>query len=99
MFMELNAFTGGNLSLVQFDINNDNNIDDQDLIDIDNDPTNVILKIPSGILIDGQVQMPAFQLLDQQKERVYLTNSRGEVPQLLQRSPRLGVTYWMQVFE
>jgi hypothetical protein len=98
MFMELNAFSGGNLAQVQFDTNGDNLINPGDMIDISNNQGG-ILKIPSGVQIGGRIHMPAFQLLGKQRERVYLSNSRGEIPQLVQRAPKLGVTYWMQFFE
>ena len=102
MFMELDAFNGGNLALVQFDLNNDTSFNDNDKIDTDKDPNNIVLKIPSGILMDGQAQLPAFLRLDNSRERLYISGTSGGGgggggP--VQRAPKLGVTYWMQIFE
>jgi Tfp pilus tip-associated adhesin PilY1 len=124
MVMELNAFSGGNLALVQFDFNNDKVFTDDDKIDIDNDPNNIVLRIPSGLLMQGQAQMPAFLRLDNYRERLYISGvgagggggsggsggggsggggsgggSGGGVGGPVQRAPKLGVTYWMQIFE
>lgn len=108
MLMELNVFTGGNLSLVQFDINNDNVINHSDKIDIDTNPGSTHWAVPSGILMEGHKQLPAFLRLDNSRERLYLSGSGSGggddddddgIDQPVQRSPKLGVTYWMQIFE
>ena len=106
MFMEVDAFSGGNLALVQFDLNNDGAFSDDDKIDIDNDPNSIVLRVPSGFGVDGQAQLPAFLRLDNYRERLYISGSsggggggNGPNDSLVQRTPRLGVTYWMQIFE
>ena len=123
MFMELNAFTGGNLAVVQFDFNNDNAFSDEDKIDIDSDPGSTVLRVPSGLMLPGRAQMPAYLILDKDRERLYFSGAGGgpnddgdgndddgnnddddddgdaDIAELEQRAPKLGVTYWMQLFE
>jgi type IV pilus assembly protein PilY1 len=109
MIMEINAFTGGNLAVVQFDFNNDNGFSDADKIDIDTDPNSIVLKIPSGFSRSGQAQLPAFLRLDNTRERLYISGTGGgggggggggNTPDgPVHRAPKLGVTYWMQIFE
>ena len=112
MFMELNAFNGGNLAEIQFDLNNDNSFTKDDQVDTDNDSNTEKLENPSGILMDGQAQLPAFLRLDNNRERLYISGTGGgsgggsgdptkppiDDP-IVQRAPKLGVTYWMQIFE
>ena len=119
MFMELDAFTGGNIALVQFDFNNDNTFSKDDMIDIDTDPNNVVLSVPGAISMEGQAQPPAYLRLDNTRERLYISGVTGGGPglgsgpgpgpdpepdddlndDLVHRAPKLGVTYWMQLFE
>ena len=58
MFMEINAFTGGNLSTVQFDVSGGGTIDSEDWVEYTKDGE--VYRVPaSGMQLDGKVQSAA----------------------------------------
>ncbi|MBW2482105.1 MAG: hypothetical protein JRF38_19110 [Deltaproteobacteria bacterium] len=90
--MVMNPCTGGRLSEAHFDFNGDGEIDDQDLINIGT-ITDPIMVPPTGLKIDGKVELPSY-LIDGNVEKGYYNTSDTEIEALLQKAPRLGMTYW-----
>ena len=90
--MVMDPCTGGRLSEAHFDINGDGAIDDQDLINIGT-TTNPIWVPPTGPRIDGKVELPSY-LIDGQVEKGFYNTSDTEIKEILQKAPRLGMTYW-----
>jgi hypothetical protein len=84
--------TGGRLSEANFDANGDGVIDSNDLINIGTveDP---IMVPPTGIKIEGKVELPSY-LINGAVEKGYYNTSDTEIKALLQKAPRLGMTYW-----
>lgn len=66
MFMEINAFTGGNLGAVQFDLTNGGILNENDLVNdpAAEDPDTAELIPPSGMLFRGKLQRPAIMRID-----------------------------------
>jgi type IV pilus assembly protein PilY1 len=96
VFMELNAFTGGRLSGIQFDINDDNQIDDKDSVKIIEDGEEILIP-PGGIKLAGNLQPPAIIRLNQKTEKKYLSSSEGGIVEITEKAARLGVAYWMEI--
>jgi type IV pilus assembly protein PilY1 len=97
-FMELNAFTGGNITTGVFDLNQDGVIDLKDTVisgyDNENNPVRIA---PAGIKIPGNLQPPIVLRLGNSIEVSYLSSSTGAVHVLKERAARLGVTYWKEL--
>jgi type IV pilus assembly protein PilY1 len=90
--MVMDPCTGGRLSEAYFDINGDGAIDDQDLINIGT-TTHPIWVPPTGPKIDGKVELPSY-LIDGAVEKGFYNTSKTEIEEILQKAPRLGMTYW-----
>ena len=95
MFMELNAFTGGQLASIQFDVNDDGEFDQDDLVEIEED----VLVPPSGMKLPGSVQPPAIIGLDEEKEKKYLSSSSGGIIEVTEKAAKTGISYWMEIRE
>lgn len=101
-FMELNSFTGGAEGGSLFDISGDRLIDDRDLIRVDFDGDGVSEDLaPSGIEFMGNLQMPSIlQINGNPKnplEKKFMSSTTGRIERLTEKSPKLGVTYWIEV--
>jgi type IV pilus assembly protein PilY1 len=94
VFMELNAFTGGQLAGVQFDINDDGEVGEDDYVEIDEDGTKVP---PSGIKLAGNIQPPAIIKLNEKTEKKYLSSSGGGIVEISERTAKIGIAYWMEI--
>jgi Tfp pilus tip-associated adhesin PilY1 len=57
-FMEINAFTGGNVSEVQFDANDGGTLGNDDLVNIHDETDTVRTIPPAGLLLKGKLQFP-----------------------------------------
>jgi hypothetical protein len=90
--MAMDPCTGGRLSEAHFDTNGDGRIDDQDLINIGT-VGHPIYVPPTGLKIEGKVELPSY-LIDGNVEKGYYNTSDTEIETLLQKAPRLGMTYW-----
>ena len=66
MFMEIDAFSGGNLRTVQFDVTGGGIINQHDYVNDPNamDPDTADLVPPAGLLFRGKLQMPAILRID-----------------------------------
>ena len=96
LFMELNAFTGGQLAGVQFDINDDGEVDEDDYVEIDDNGT--LVKVPpSGIKLTGNIQPPAIIKLNEKTEKKYLSSSGGGIVEISERTAKMGIAYWMEI--
>jgi type IV pilus assembly protein PilY1 len=98
VFMELNAFSGGQLAGVQFDINDDGTVDEKDLVEIEIDG-NKFRVPPSGIKLAGLVQPPAIIKLNEKAEKKYLSTSSGEIVEIIEKTAKTGIAYWMEIWE
>jgi len=94
--MEMDACSGGRLDEAQFDINEDNIIDENDLINIgtDSDP---IWVAPTGVQSEGRLQPPAILRMPQgETEMKYFSSSRGTIVTVEESAVTLGMSYWME---
>ncbi len=102
IFMEVNAFTGGTARDALFDISGDRDINKKDLVKIDFDEDGVTEELaPSGLEFMGNLQLPSIlQFGNNPKiplEKKYFSSSTGRIEQLIEKAPKMGVTYWMEV--
>ena len=96
VFMELNAFTGGQLAGVQFDINDDGTIDENDLVEIEEN--GVKKKVPpAGLKLVGNLQPPAIIKLNEKTEKKYLSTSSGGIVEVIEKTAKTGIAYWMEL--
>ena len=98
VFMELNAFTGGQLAGVQFDINDDGSINEKDLVEIEVNGKKIKVP-PSGLKLPGNVQPPAIIKLDEKIEKKYLSTSSGGIVEVIEKTAKTGIAYWMEIRE
>ena len=96
VFMELNAFTGGQLAGVQFDINDDGTVDENDLVEIEEN--GVKKKVPpAGLKLMGNLQPPAIIKLNEKTEKKYLSTSSGGIVEVIEKTAKTGIAYWMEL--
>ena len=91
--MTMDACSGSRLSKAFFDINNDGKIDSADLVNIGT-PQNPIMVVPSGIRYDGKVQPPAYLIMPNGTENLYMSSTKAKIETQRERSAKLGMTYW-----
>jgi type IV pilus assembly protein PilY1 len=96
VFMELNAFTGGRLAGINFDIHDDGSVGQDDYVEIDEDG-NMIKVPPSGIKLAGHIQPPAIIRLNETTEKKYLSSSGGGIVEITERAAKTGIAYWMEL--
>jgi type IV pilus assembly protein PilY1 len=96
---ELNACTGARLSKAQFDINNDNLIDDNDLINIGT-PEDPTLVPPTGLDIPGRLFQPVILTIPRTDgpdiEAKYFSSTSGSIPIVRETAEKRGIFYWRQ---
>ena len=93
MFMAINAFTGGYSGGGVFDITGDRKIDEKDLLSLTGLPSHWA---PSGVGYSGNIHSPAILKLPT-SDGMYLSSSSGEIALIHAKSPKLGVSYWMEM--
>ncbi len=98
VFMELNAFTGGSIGAIQFDINDDGVVDENDLVEVEIDG-NMVKVPPSGLKLTGLVQPPAIIKLDEKREKKYMSSSGGGIVEITEKAAKTGIAYWMELRE
>ncbi len=96
VFMELNAFTGGTIASIQFDLNDDGLVNEDDLVDVEIDGELVKLP-PSGKKLAGLVQSPAIIQLNETLEKKYLSSSAGGIVEIAEKAAKTGIAYWMEI--
>jgi hypothetical protein len=96
MFMELNAFTGGTISAIQFDLNEDGIVGEDDLVEVEIDEKWVSLP-PSGKKLAGLLQSPAIIQLNETTEKKYLSSSSGGIVEIAEKAAKTGISYWMEI--
>ncbi|MBW2411096.1 MAG: hypothetical protein JRF72_14960, partial [Deltaproteobacteria bacterium] len=96
VFMELNAFTGGQLAGVQFDVHDDGSVGTDDYVEIEVDGQMVKVP-PSGIKIAGNIQPPAIIKLNEESEKKYLSSSSSGIVKISERAAKMGIAYWMEI--
>jgi type IV pilus assembly protein PilY1 len=89
----LDACAGARLTEQVFDINDDGVIDNQDMVNIGT-PTDPVWVPPTSIEFDGRLQPPAIIILDEKREMLYMSSSRGEIELQLKKAAKLGMTFW-----
>jgi type IV pilus assembly protein PilY1 len=96
VFMELNAFTGGQLAGVQFDVHDDGSVGEDDYVEIE--VNGEMIKVPpSGIKLAGNIQPPAIIKLNDKTEKKYLSSSGGGIVEIAERAVKTGIAYWMEI--
>ena len=98
IFMELNAFTGGSIGAIQFDIHDDGVVGEDDLVEVEIDGKTVKVP-PSGLKLAGHIQPPAIIKLNEKKEKKYLSSSGGGIVEISEKAAKTGVAYWMEIRE
>ena len=97
---ELNACTGGRLTEAQFDINNDNLIDDDDMINIGT-PENPNWVPPTGLDIPGQLFRPVIVIMPRTTgpdiEAKYFSSTSGAIPIVREKAEQHGIFYWREI--
>jgi hypothetical protein len=98
IFMELNAFTGGTIGSIQFDIHEDGIVGQEDLVEVEIDGKKVKVP-PSGKKLAGHIQAPAILKINEKKEKKYLSSSSGGIVEISEKTAKTGVAYWMEIRE
>jgi hypothetical protein len=85
-----------------FDISGDGQIDARDLVKFDFDEDGIGEEMAvSGIEYMGNLQPPSILQIGNTPrnpmEIKYMSSSTGRIEQLIEKGPRLGVTYWMEI--
>ena len=101
---EINANTGGRLDAPQFDINNDNVIDENDLIKIENpnwtegdDPTDRYTYLaPTGIWYPTMVFTPTIMGMGKREIKL-MSTAAGSIIDLIETGEERGMVYWRQI--
>jgi type IV pilus assembly protein PilY1 len=94
--MEMDACTGGRLKSAQFDVNDDEVIDEQDLINIGTVDVPICVG-PTGVLEaeKGRLQTPPILRMGKQEIK-YFGSSSGEIITVREKAARIGMVYWME---
>jgi type IV pilus assembly protein PilY1 len=98
VFMELNAFSGGSIGAIQFDIHDDGSVGEDDLVEVLIDGTMVKVP-PSGKKLAGHIQPPAILKLNAKTEKKYLSSSSGGIVEISEKVAKTGIVYWMELRE
>ncbi|MGD9133798.1 MAG: PilC/PilY family type IV pilus protein, partial [Desulfobacterales bacterium] len=98
VFMELNAFSGGSIGAIQFDINDDGVIDEKDQVEVEIHGDKIKVP-PSGLKLAGQIQPPAIIKLDEKREKKYMSSSGGGIVEITEKAAKTGIAYWMELRE
>jgi Tfp pilus tip-associated adhesin PilY1 len=98
VFMELNAFSGGSIGAIQFDIHDDGSVGEDDLVEVLIDGTMVKVP-PSGKKLAGHIQPPAILKLNAKTEKKYLSSSSGGIVEISEKAAKTGIAYWMEIRE
>jgi Tfp pilus tip-associated adhesin PilY1 len=94
--MEVDAWSGGRTKTPIFDINGDLIIDRYDLVNIGTVDAPIWVA-PTGLRYEGRLQPPAIlRVPDQERERKYMSSSRGNIVMVDEKAVTVGVTYWME---
>ncbi len=96
MFMELDAFTGGTIGAIQFDLHEDGIVGEDDLVEVDIDGKKVKIP-PSGKKLTGLLQPPAIVQLNETTEKKYLSSSSGGIVEIAEKTAKTGIAYWMEL--
>jgi type IV pilus assembly protein PilY1 len=95
---EIKAATGGRLDTPQFDINNDDVIDDNDLITIIDPGTgSPIVVVPSGIWYPTVLYPPTIINAGQGKELKLMSTAGGAIIDIWETAEETGIFYWQQI--
>jgi Tfp pilus tip-associated adhesin PilY1 len=92
MFMEIDAFRGGNLSLIQFDVTGGGILNEFDKVNDPNaaDPDTAALIPPSGLMFRGKLQRPAILRIDAAFRRVAIDDDNDGLDKLAPGSTGCG---------
>jgi hypothetical protein len=96
--MELNAFTGGSIPEILFDINQDGLINQTDTVITGYDAEGNPIRIPpAGIKMSGNLQPPTSLRLNNLFEISYLNASTGAVHMVKTPAVKQGIIYWKEL--
>jgi Tfp pilus tip-associated adhesin PilY1 len=101
---ELDANTGGRLDTPQFDINNDNVIDENDLIKIqipnwtgdENSPDRFLYYAPTAIWYPTMVFTPTIMAMGKEEIKL-MSTAAGSIIDLTETGEKRGMVYWRQI--
>jgi hypothetical protein len=54
---------------------------------------------PSGLKLTGQIQPPAIIKLDDKREKKYMSSSGGGIVEIIEKTAKTGIAYWMELRE
>jgi type IV pilus assembly protein PilY1 len=95
---EIKAATGGRLDTPQFDINNDDVIDENDLITIIDPGTGLpIIVAPTGIWYPTVLYPPTMLDAGQRKELKLMSTAGGAIIDIWETAEKMGMYYWRQI--
>jgi len=96
VIMEMDACTGGRTSTPQFDINEDQVIDENDMINIGT-AEEPIWVTATGIQSPGRLQPPAIlRMPGGDTEMKYFSSSRGQIVTVEEKAVIVGISYWLE---
>ena len=94
-FYIINPETGGRFDTATMDINGDGKVDDEDLIEIEVDGE--IIKVsPTGKLNIGMLHAPKFIKINEDVDKVVMSDSSGDIPIVDIAGESLGIYYWIE---
>jgi type IV pilus assembly protein PilY1 len=101
---ELDANSGGRLDTPQFDINNDNVIDENDLIKIEipnwtgdsDSPDRFLYYAPTAIWYPTMVFTPTIMAMGKEEIKL-MSTAAGSIIDLTETGEKLGIVYWRQI--
>ena len=91
--MMITACSGAETLERNLDINGDSAIDYEDMVTIEKSGVSKLM-VPSGKQFAGHVQSPAIIMLGNGQEKLYMSNSNGEIKTVRAKAAKLGITYW-----
>ena len=91
--MVMNACSGAETLELNLDINGDSLINDEDMVSIEKSGVPKLM-VPAGMQFSGHVQLPAIIIMGDGQERLYMSNSNGEIETVSAKAAKLGITYW-----
>ena len=94
-FYIINPGTGGRFDSETMDINDDGHVDEEDLVEIEVDGE-VIKVSPTGKLNVGMLHAPKFIKINEDVDKVIMSDSSGDIPTVDIEGESLGMYYWIE---
>ena len=93
---EINACTGGRMTVTQFDITGDGVIDADDMVDIPDpdNPGGIINVVPAGVAFPSMLYAPSILRMPDSTEMNYFSSVTGSNVTIRVTGERRGIYYW-----